>query len=233
MSTLTLVRHGQARSFEPDHVLTATGEAQAYELAQYWLRHRVRFDEVCTGSLARQAGTERVVADCFRDAGEPWPAAVRDHSWNEYDATGVLGQLVPHDPMLGALAAEYESARGGPEENRRFQRMLEAAMLRWLEGRIESRHVELWPAFRDRVTAAIERLRSGPPGRRIAVFTSGGPIGFATHLAMQAPAKVFLDINWRVRNASLTHFAFDRDRFTLDSFNGIPHLADPGLWTYR
>ncbi len=233
MSTLTLVRHGQARSFEPDHPLTATGEAQAYTLAQYWLRHRVQFDEVYSGSLARQTGTEQVVAECFRDAGEPWPPATRDAAWNEYDAMGVMGHLARQDTRIAALAAEYEEARGSPAENRQFQRLLEAAMLRWLDGSIEARHLELWPAFRDRVTGAIQRVRQGPPGRRIAVFTSGGPIGFTTQFAMQAPPKAFLDINWRVRNASLTQFVFDRDRFTLDSFNGIPHLDDPGLWTYR
>ncbi len=178
-------------------------------------------------------GTEQIVAECFRKAGEPWPAVLRDPAWNEYDATSVLGQLAPHDPEIAALAAEYESVRDTPHENRRFQRMLEAAMLRWLGGTIDSQHVESWPAFRDRITAAIEGVRQGPAGRRIAVFTSGGPIGFTTHLAMQAPPKVFLDINWRVRNASLTQFVFDSDRFTLDSFNAIPHLDDPGLWTYR
>ena len=233
MSTLTLVRHGQAKSFEPDHVLTATGEAQANHLAQYWLRHHLQFDEVYSGSLARQAGTEQIVARCFCEAGQPWPPAVRDPAWNEYDATGALAHLAHHDPAIAALAAEYQSARDTPEENRRFQRVLEAAMLRWLAGTLGSQHIESWLAFRDRVTAAFQRLREGPPGRRIVVFTSGGPIGFTTHLAMQAPPKVFLDINWRVRNASVTQFVFDRERFTLDSFNAIPHLDDPGLWTYR
>jgi broad specificity phosphatase PhoE len=227
-----LVRHGQARSFEPDHALTATGEAQVHTLAHYWLKHRVTFDEVYSGSLARQVRTGQIVAECFCGAGVPWPAAVRDPSWNEYDAGGVLAQLA-NEPEFAALAAGYEAARGGPEENRRFQRLLEAGMLRWLDGSLAGRHVESWPAFRDRLTGAIQRLREGPPGRRIVVFTSGGPIGFTTHFAMQAPARAFLDINWRVRNASLTHFVFDRDRFTLDSFNSVPHLDDRGLWTYR
>jgi len=42
-----------------------------------------------------------------------------------------------------------------------------------------------------------------------------------------------LELHWRLRNGSLTEFAFTRDRFTLDSFNTVPHLDDPALWSYR
>ena len=74
---------------------------------------------------------------------------------------------------------------------------------------------------------------TGPPGRRVVVFTSGGPIGFAVQHALQAPPRSFLDVNWRIRNCSVTEFLFDRSRFTLDSFNGVSHLDDAALRTYR
>jgi len=234
VSTLTLVRHGQAQAFQRESAaLTATGEAQAAKLAQFWLRHGVRFDEVHCGALRRQVRTEEVVAQCFRAAGELWPAAVRDPAWNEYDAPGVLRHFVPADARLSALAAEFEQARGSPEEYRRFQRMFEAAMACWLEGRIEADGVEPWPAFRGRVSGTIQRLMAGPASRRIAVFTSGGPIGFTVQCALGAPPRSFLDVNWRVRNTSLTQFVFDRSRLTLDCFNAFPHLDEAWLWTYR
>jgi broad specificity phosphatase PhoE len=213
--------------------LTCVGESQAAKLAEFWIRGGVRFDEVHCGALARQVRTEEVVAECFLAAGEPWPAATRDRAWNEYDAPGVMQQLVPGDVRLSALAEAYEQARGSPHENRAFQRMFEAAMTCWLESAAEIDCVESWPAFRSRLSGAIERLMAGPPGRRVAVFTSGGPIGFAVHYAVRAPARSFLDINWRVRNTSITNFLFDRSRLTLDSFNSIPHLDEASLWTYR
>ena len=233
MSTLTLIRHGQAKSFDRENVLTPLGEKQAARLACYWLQRGIQFDEVWSGTLARQAGTEQAVADGFRAAGQPWPETTRDRGWNEYDAAGVLGHFVPADPGLAALAATYKAARGGPEEARAFQRMLQAAMSGWLEDRLQAEGVEPWPAFRDRVSAAIGGIMSGPPGRRVAVFTSGGVIGFAVHLAMKAPSTSFLEMNWRIRNCSVTEFLFDKDRLTLDSFNGIPHLDDAELRTYR
>jgi broad specificity phosphatase PhoE len=234
VSTLTLVRHGQAHPFQGvNAALTAMGEAQAAKLAEFWLGSGVRFDEVYSGTLPRQVRTEVVVAECFREDGERWPTAVRDASWNEYDAGGVLQHFVPADTELTALAAEFEQARGSPDENRIFQRMFEKAMACWLESTIEMNGVESWTAFRSRVSGAIERTMAGPPSRRIAVFTSGGPIGLTLQSALQAPARTFLDVNWRVRNTSITQFIFDRSRLTLDWFNAFPHLDDVSLWTYR
>ena len=84
-----------------------------------------------------------------------------------------------------------------------------------------------------RVTEAIGRVMAGPPGRRVAVFTSGGPIGFTVHRSTNAPERTFLDVNWRVRNLSVSEFLFDRDRLTLDTFNSIAHLEERELWSYR
>lgn len=211
-----MVRHGQARSFQKEHPLTPVGEQQAARLACWWLRHGVRFDEVHSGTLARQVRTEQVVAQTFRDAGESWPEAQRDSAWNEYDAASVLACDAP-----------------ATDDPRAFFKRLEAAMTLWLDGAIASPYIEPWPTFRDRVSGALVGLMAGPPGRHVAVFTSGGVIGYVVHRAMQSPERTFLDVNWRVRNASLSHFLFDRDRLTLDSFNTIAHLQDETLWTYR
>src|SRR5215831_4757500 len=120
VSTLTLVRHGQAAPFQQENAsLTLTGEAQAEKLAEFWLRNQVCFDEVLCGTLPRQMRTEQLVAARFRAAGQAWPDSQPDGSWNEYDATGVLLNLVPADPRLSALAAEFEQVRSGPDESRR------------------------------------------------------------------------------------------------------------------
>lgn len=237
MSSLTLVRHGQAHAFQRESdVLSVTGEKQARQLAAFWLKHGVQFDHVYTGTLVRQIRTEQVIAETVRDGGAPWPAAEQNRSWNEYDATGVLTRMVPalaaSDLRFGALVDAFEQARGGPDQNRYFQPMFEAAMTAWLNTpSIDG--IESWPAFRDRVSGAIRGLMLGPAGRRVAVFTSGGPIGFAVQFALRAPDQAFLEVNWRIRNCSITEFVYTKDRFTLDAFNGLGHIENRDLRTYR
>jgi broad specificity phosphatase PhoE len=225
MSSLTLVRHGQATAFQRDAGrLTPKGETQARKLAGFWLRHGVAFDEVHSGTLTRQVQTERLVAECFREAGVPWPEPSRDAAWNEYDAGGVLAAAAaPFEPVVPSK----------PDEYRRFQLMFEAAMLQWLNSSAPSDSIELFAAFRDRVSGAIRRVMAGPSGRRVAVFTSGGPIGFTVNFAIRGPDRSFLELNWRVRNCSLTGFVFSQDRLTLDFFNQVSHLDEAELHTFR
>jgi len=68
--------------------------------------------------------------------------------------------------------------------------------------------------------------------KRVAVFSSGGPTGLCVQRALRAPDQAFLDVNWRVRNCSLSQWVYSKDRFTLDSFNSVAHLPRE-LITYR
>src|SRR5260370_40743173 len=154
---MTLVRHGQAQPFQREGaVLSEAGRKQAEILGRWWLANGVRFDEVWTGAFPRQRQTEQAVSACFREAGEPWPDASCDPAWNEYDAPGVLSRLVPGDERLAALAAEFQEARGGPDEYRRFQRLFEAAPPRWIQSPEPTDGVEPFAAFRARVSGAIK-----------------------------------------------------------------------------
>lgn len=238
MSVLTLVRHGQAAAFQKDSDrLTEVGVLQSRKLAEFWLKNEIRFDEVYTGTLVRQTHTEQIVAGAFREAGVVWPTAVLVPGFDEYDASGVLSLLVPalasKNESFAALVQAFEDVRHTPDRNRMFQRMFEIAMRAWARGEVMPAGVEPWPAFRARVREALQRVMQGSGNRRIVVFTSGGPIGLSLQVAMKAPDGMFLEVNWRIRNCSVTEFVFTTDRFTLDSFNGVPHLEDMSLWTYR
>src|SRR5450755_1442945 len=86
MSTLTVVRHGQARPFDsnPDQ-LSALGEEQTRLLGRYWKRLGVTFDEVWSGSLQRQRQTAELAIGT--------PQISED--WNEYDASGIVHHFAP------------------------------------------------------------------------------------------------------------------------------------------
>jgi len=212
MSTLTLVRHGQARPFEKESDrLSELGEQQARALRDYFERIGVQFDEVWSGSLERHRRTAELAVL------PEWPAVRISPDWNEYDATGVIRAV---NPPPAAFA-----------DNRTFQKMLEAGMDAWMSETLVG-GFEPWPAFRERVLRALRTLQSGPSNRRVVIFTSGGPIGMLVQQSLAAPEKSFLAVNWRVKNASITEFTFSRDRLSLDGFNNVEHL-DQALRTYR
>jgi broad specificity phosphatase PhoE len=239
MGYLVLVRHGQARTFDKDSdQLTAVGEEQARALGRFWLRQNVAFDEIYSGALVRQRRTAELAGEPFTEAGAAWPPLQTTPELNEYDSIGILNRLLPalaeRDAGFRDLVAAFEENRHGPDRNRYFQRMFEAVTTVWMRGEMELDGVEPWGTFRDRVRATIQRIITAPgSGRRVAVFTSGGVIGLAVQSALGAPDRQALEVNWRVRNCSLTEFVFGRGRLSFDSFNAIPHLNDPGLRTFR
>src|SRR5580698_1356239 len=213
MSTLTVVRHGQARPFDsnPDQ-LSALGEEQARLLRDYWKRLGIAFDEVWSGSLMRQRQTADLACSCEPRISE---------AWNEYDANGILHSYAP----------PYELEQTA-DRNRKFQKIFEPAMIGWLAAE-EHPTVETWRTFRDRVLQAWKTIQDGPSNRSVALFTSGGPVSVLVQHAIGAVDRSFLEVNWRVKNCSITEFTFSRDRLSLDSFNGVPHLERPELRTFR
>jgi broad specificity phosphatase PhoE len=156
---------------------------------------------------------------------------------DEYDLSGILHTLAPdlarQDSIFAELLARYRRDEAGPNRERNFRRMFEALTLHWATTPSSHDGVEGFSAFRDRVERTLRRVMEKPgSGRRVALFTSGGFIGTSVRLALDAPDRMALEVNWRVRNCSLTEFVFTKDRFTLDRFNALPHLEDPALWTY-
>ena len=234
MGQLTLIRHGQAHAFAQDSDrLTELGETQARQLGAYWARHGASFTEIYSGALVRQRRTAELAAELT-----PLPALQTLPALNEYDATGVLQTLAPRlaqqDAAFLQLQHDFEQHRQQPDRNRYFQKMFEALLARWLRGELLAEGVESFADFQSRVHQALRHiLQQGGAGRHVAIFTSGGVIGLIVQTALQAPDEQMLALNWRVRNCSLTEFTFSRARLSLDSFNTLPHLDEPALWSFR
>jgi broad specificity phosphatase PhoE len=238
MSQLILVRHGQAAAFSADSDrLTELGRQQAQQLGKYWATRGVRFDEVYVGTLKRQVETEQLVAEAYRSAGIAWPAAQSRPDWNEYDAGAIMGTLGPmleaREPEFAQLVADFRKYAESRDRNRYFQRMLESLMDAWLKGALGADGVESFAAFHARISAARAEILARGGSRRVAVFTSGGPIGACVQLVLDAPLAMAMRLNWRVKNASLTELTFSgMNRISLDCFNSLAHL-DEALHSFR
>jgi broad specificity phosphatase PhoE len=238
MSVLTLVRHAQASFFADNYdELSALGRKQARLLGEFLVRRQIDFGEVYCGPRVRQRQTAEIVGSTCAQAGRTWLDPVVLAELDEYDLGGLLHKFAPdlsrQDAAFAELLARYRRDEDGPDRVRSFWKMFEALTMHWATTPHSIAGVESFPAFRDRVERGLRCVMAGQrSGRRVALFTSGGVIGTSVRLAFAAPDRMALEVNWRVRNSSLTEFVFTKDRFTLDSFNALPHLEDPTLWTY-
>lgn len=238
MSTLILVRHGQATPFEADtDQLSSLGERQAGRVGEALAREDLTPTLVLHGPMIRQARSATLAAHAAPGGGAGgWPAPLEDPRLAEYDGDGIIGRLAPllseRDPVFAGRMRDAGHFRGTANQNRAFQHMLEHLLDAYLGGELTHPQVESWRDFKVRVQAALRELLESPPGSTVLAFTSGGVIGVAVASVLDAPDASALKLNWRVRNASLTRFTFGGGRVSLDSFNEVAHLP-PELLSWR
>ena len=239
MSQLILVRHGQAAFLSDDYDrLSPLGEEQARLLGEYWTKHNVTFDAVFTGPRKRQIDTGRIVFEQYNRAGLAIPELIELEEFDEYDADGIMKELLPQlieqDDHYRQLRDAFQQSAIDADKRKNFQKLFEAVTAKWVRGEVLSPDVESFREFHARVRRGLERATNdAPSGSRVAVFSSGGAISVSVQLAAQAVEAMVIEFNWRIRNCALNEFVFSKDRLTLDSFNAIPHLDDPKLQTYR
>ena len=238
MSTLTLVRHGQASFFEENYdQLSDLGEKQSHRLGEYLAVRERRFDLVFVGPRRRHAQTAQAVARVFRDAGAEWPEPTLCPELDEHNAVESvvrdrkrLGVRFPH---LMELETRLMAATTPKTRKQGYGRLFTAVMELWMQDRLEVSGLEPWHDFLARVRRGIEAIvaKSGR-NQRVIAFTSGGPVAAAVQLALKGEERATLLLASRVANTSYTRFLFDGDRFSLDCFNGTGHLREPDLETH-
>lgn len=217
MGQVLLVRHGQASWGAADYdVLSPTGAEQARVLGRFL--EQLRPEVVVHGSMQRQRRTAEEVV-----AAAGWPIEVRtDARWDELDH---LELLAAHPQPAGTV--------DGEPDRRQFQAWFEAATERWTGGEHDGEYAESFPAFRDRVTAALDALLAEQVGTAV-VVTSGGPIASLTSSLLDAGTATYVKVAPVVVNTSVTRLVTGRRGVTLVSFNEHAHLHErPELLTYR
>lgn len=234
-----MVRHGQAAYMEMDYdKLSRLGEQQSRKLGEFWVRHQLRFDRVVHGPAKRHIRTMEIAGSVVKDAGLPWPEPEPVPALDEFDAFTVMKRMLPvvieQDENVRRLNAEFRANEQSPEAGRLLQKLFEEVARHWSSGQFDIAGVESYAQFRARVDAAITSIReSTPPSSQVLVFTSAGPIAATLANVLElAPLKA-IEFVWMSRNSSYSQFLFSGDRFTLHSFNAIPHLDDLSLLTYR
>jgi len=236
MSTLYLIRHGQA-SFGKENYdrLSEGGERQSKLLGEYLAAAGIFFDTVYTGTLERHRGTVRAIRKAMAGMGLPLPEAVPMAEWNEYDSRSVLEALIPE--LLTGDPSYREDAAKLFTDRKSFQRVFEAAMYRWASGGYEAKNLMPWSEFVATVCRGLDAvMKRDGRGKRVAVITSGGPVSVAVRRALDLTDENTMRVTWQIKNSSVTRFKCTETTIMLESFNEVHHLegaGKDGLVTYR
>ena len=214
MGTLYLVRHGQA-SFGADDYdqLSDLGQRQSVRLGEYFAHQGLRFDGLIAGTLRRHKQTLAGILQGMGQAGEhlAWDGL------NEYDSEAVIAAVHPQ-PLDKATT---------PEMVRHHFRLLRDGLAQWMAGAASPRGMPSYADWVAGIAGALDHVRANHYGQKVLVVTSGGPIATAVgHVLGTSPATT-IELNLRIRNSSVTEFAFTPKRHMLVTYNTLPHLDGP------
>lgn len=214
MPVVLLVRHGQASFGAADYdQLSDLGRRQAALVGDELRRRGLRDPAVVTGSLRRQRDTAAIAL--------PGSAVRPDPRWDEYDSLDLLKRHAP--------AAE----RPVPASSREVQRLLDAALLRWIERGGAPDRTGGWPQFRGGALAALSDLvHELGRGRDGVVFTSGGVIAAVAADLLDAGGRTVVALNRVAVNTAVTKIIAGSQGLSMSAFNEHAHLPAADV-TYR
>jgi broad specificity phosphatase PhoE len=237
MSEIYFIRHGQASFMARDYdQLSPVGHRQAEILADHLTSLGITFDTIYSGRMKRQQDTARPLCRNYQQTGSSNMQPVILPAFDEYDARALLAARAAGAKDGDGLSRDdLQALRQDPKA---FQAYFAQTVYGWLRGDWDGQpHVEPWPAFRTRVIAGLRDVMAhNGKGRRVAVFTSGGPISVALQLALGLDHRKTVELSWQIMNASLSVIKYTSPGMTLSVFNNTTPLAmagDPGLLTFR
>ena len=213
MGTLYLVRHGQASFGADDYdVLSPLGRQQANRLGEHFKIKGIAFDAAFTGTLQRQISTFEGVCDGMGSK----PNAVQWPGLNEYDSHAVIATV---------HAGKLEKPTT-PEQYRQHFRLLKDGLTQWMNGVVSPVGMPSYSDFVLGVSSALDHVRKNCTGN-VLLVSSGGPIATAVGHVLGCPPESTIELNLRIRNSSVTEFAFTPKRHMLVTYNTLPHLNEP------
>lgn len=236
MAELIFIRHGQASFGSGDYdALSDRGKEQAILAAHYLLHSDVSFVRAYSGTLRRQVDTAELVLNYLQANTSGIPKLRKIDGLNEYQFEGIIKHyislLAEEDSSLHPLIEKFYT------DKRSFQFVFDRIMTRWLADDANPDGVEIWNSFKERVEQAIKQITADiDKDSKVIIFSSGGVISTAVHIATGMSPYNAIRIGWGLVNTSITKFKFGSSGLILHSFNSYPHLENyrsGELITYR
>ncbi|MCF6285439.1 MAG: histidine phosphatase family protein [Candidatus Hydrogenedentes bacterium] len=239
MSTLIVVRHGQASFLSEDYDrLSALGWEQSRLLGRYWAAQGLCPTRIVVGPRKRHQETADALLEEMGKEGMTCPESIHDERLDEFNWDGLMAYanstLSVEDSDVGALKAAFEAAEDTKAKRRTIQHYMEAVMERWATGAFHEAGLETWGEFCGRVQSALkDSVVDSPRGSRVALVTSGGVAAVTAGSVLGLAPKKTLGLIWTLRNGALVEYLYHDTQISLSAFNSAPHLPAKNHWTYR
>ncbi|GAA6184122.1 MULTISPECIES: histidine phosphatase family protein [Alteromonadaceae] len=233
MTAIYLIRHGQASFGQQNYdKLSDVGHQQAKLLGNSLQTRIGDFDKVFLGSMLRHKQT---LQNCLSGM-----SSVVDESnwnfdanWNEYDHNDIIAQMGPEFTDAPSVK-NWLLTQNNPKAA--FEKLFNDAMNRWMSGQHCDEYVESWERYLNRIKGALENVINNAKGaKKVAVFTSGGPISVVSQYLLGIPPSNVMQVNWTLVNCGITKLVNTQSRVFLSTLNDHSHFEGQhkSLITYK
>lgn len=166
MSTIYLVRHGQAGTRDAYDSLSDLGRSQSRLLGEYLASQHVEFAMAYSGAMSRQLQTAEETRRGYVAAGGSFPQITVEEGWNEFDLGLLYDQLAPQlcveDPEFRAEYARMrEQVHAATAPNAEIHRKWQPCDSKLVEAWIRNQHAhsgETWEQFCGRISGRRAQL---------------------------------------------------------------------------
>lgn len=218
MSTLVLMRHGQASFGAARYdVLSGLGQAQARETGAWIHTQNIQPSLIVHGPRQRQSQSALLLleeAGLFVDA----------EQHNELD------EFAEGEDIFEAAERYFGRSMCGSSERSQMDLMrdYDSTCRAWSLGELKIEGRLSIDEFRREVGTWFAHItqRSRSSGQHIVAVTSAGVIAALVCEVLDLPNEKWHSLLRVIRNASLTEFLFSKGKSSLLTFNSVGHLSD-------
>ncbi|TGN17064.1 histidine phosphatase family protein [Leptospira idonii] len=231
MGLLYLVRHGQADRLGKNYdQLTELGKKQAVLLGEYFLKQRIEFDSVYTGSLQRQKQTAAGILSAFSSEKFCFPEPLENENWDEFDSRmwlSLAAKIRNIDSDFASLYEKYRLAWEKGEESTRdyFQILIQKVLADWVNGVWDPIEPYTFEEYVERVLSALGSIPQDV--KSTLVVSSSTPVAVTMGEICGLERKSFPVFMKSIVNTSLSVFRRENGVWEPVSWNAVPHLLDP------
>lgn len=231
MARIYLVRHGQANSLGAEYdQLTDLGHKQAFLLGEYFVRMRMEFDFVASGTLKRQKQTLDGMLNPLRSEGTCFPAPLELDELNEFDPglwLHIAQKIRKEDAEFAKTLERYKALQsaGRPSSREIFYKLIQRVLKEWVEGIHDEPYS--FDQYKQKVVNVLNRIPMDAGS--ILLSTSSTPVAVLSGLSLRLAKADFLPLMRFISNTSLNIFEWKDGQIAPISLNSYPHIQDPDL----